>query len=363
MAWTATTQFDTIQECCAREHWFNYDTCVETSPVIFKFEFCVDVKGLVDPQDCQSADIYANVLEDAINEGCHHAHGLEGIHFDEEDHADDGTTRRLRKRSLHTEDGVDVTTIDATVTKIGGVSLSKVDGSTVCGGDLGGQGFINDLTGTTPDIGSAADSVVSVCGVITVEEEDCKEEACLTEHYHLISDELKHFVNDGDLSLAIKRRSVNRLPPVPELQVTTALDGTMSTSNLLLPATVTGDLDTKYYQGPDPDTCLEKPFFLPGEVPYEDLSECCTNHYQWDINACCSKGGGCPDMGIAAIADVVDESGQIVGFYPAYGKDGKLCDSKLASAFETWENNYSTLDECCDVHFSYNLQSCKSSGR
>jgi hypothetical protein len=74
--WTRTTQFDTVEECCANMFWFDFDGCIGRSPVMFKFEFCVDIKGLVDPPDCQTADIFGNVIGDAVNEGCHHTHGL-----------------------------------------------------------------------------------------------------------------------------------------------------------------------------------------------------------------------------------------------------------------------------------------------
>jgi len=35
--------------------------CVGQSPATFNFDFCVDIKGLPDPQDCQSTDILAKV--------------------------------------------------------------------------------------------------------------------------------------------------------------------------------------------------------------------------------------------------------------------------------------------------------------
>jgi hypothetical protein len=353
MAWTDTTQFDTIEECCANEFWFDYEGCVGRSPVMFKFEFCVDVQGLIDPPDCQSADIYANVLEDAVNEGCYHAHGLEGVDYGHEHddlggegHTDGGVVRRLNR--MLTEVG-DLTTTDANITKIGGVSLSKVDGSTVCGGSLGGQGFINELTGTAPDIESASDTIVTICGVITVEEENCKEEACLREHYQAIAHELEEFVDNGDLTLAINRRSASRLPPVPELQVVSALPFSLTTNNLVLPATITGDINFQYFHGSDLETCMEKVVFHEGETPYENLVDCCNAHFQWDVEGCCAKGGGCPEIGVAAIEEVTDASGEVLRFFPTW-QAGKLCDSK--TTFESWEVSYTTLDECCDFHFS-----------
>lgn len=352
MAWTDTTQFDTVEECCANEFWFEFDDCIARSPVVFKFEFCVDIKGLVDPQDCQSADIYANVLEDAINEGCYHAHGLGDVDFHPVD-----SGRRVQTDEEDPYWG-DITTTDANITKIGGVSLTKVSGSTVCGGSLGGQGFINDLTGTMPDINAASDTSVTVCGVITVEERDCKDEECLHDHYDAVKAELAEFTNNGDLTLAIYRRSGSRLPPVPELQAVTAVNGTMHAYNLLLPATITGDLDLKFYHGADAVSCMEKVVFQPGETPYDTLDECCSNHYGWDVEGCCQKMGGCPTLGIAGI-DAADDSSQQAAipnerWYPSW--TGTMCSKK--ANFDSWEQNYGTLNKCCSAHFSGDVQNC-----
>src|SRR5210317_1662895 len=67
--WTDTKLFDTLDECCANLFSYDYSGCMGRSPVMFKFEFCFDVGSLLPPIDCQTADIYANVLEDAVNLG------------------------------------------------------------------------------------------------------------------------------------------------------------------------------------------------------------------------------------------------------------------------------------------------------
>lgn len=94
--WTQTTLFDTKDECCSNLFPYDYSGCMDRSPVIFKFEFCLEVGSLLPPIDCQTADIYANVMEDAINQG-------------------------LGESS------------DANITRVGDATLTKVDGSTVCG--------------------------------------------------------------------------------------------------------------------------------------------------------------------------------------------------------------------------------------
>ncbi|KAL7555014.1 hypothetical protein ACHAWF_018715 [Thalassiosira exigua] len=312
--WTRTTQFDTVEECCANMFWFDFDGCIGRSPVMFKFDFCVDIKGLVDPPDCQTADIFANVIGDA--------------------------------RSL---DEGHITTA-ANISKLGGVSLTEDDGTTVCGGDLAGEGFTNELTGTTVDIAAAADNVATVCGTVTVEEEECTSEACLNEHYNDIVQELEEFVNNGEFTEAIRSRAETRLPSVPELMPVEALAHTLTTQNLVLPATITGDLDWKFFHGSDLTTCMQKVVFQPNETPYDNLVDCCTTHFQWDVEGCCSKGGGCPEMGIAAdVAPDEDAEGTVEYYFPTW-VEGKLCDKK--AQFEDWENEkYNTLAECCDAKF------------
>lgn len=342
--WTKTTQFDTLKECCANKFYYDYEGCVARSPTMFKFEFCVDVQGLVDPQDCQSADIYANVLEDAVNEGCYHTHGINGEHGD---HGDEAPQRRKRRKLHDDEDWGDLTTVDANITKIGGVSLSKVDGSTVCGGSLGGQGFINELTGSQPDIEGADGSTTTVCGVITVEEDECKDEECLLEHFDAITVELMQFTMSGDLTLAINNRARNRLPPVPELQVVTATPFSMETLGLIMPETITGELNLQFYHGSDLDTCMEKSVFQSSETRYETLDQCCETHFSWGFEKCCRLGGGCLDSGIAGIPEDAEELP--LRWFPTW--TGKKCSSKRV--FDAWETeNYGSLAQCCNTHFT-----------
>ena len=282
--WIETTQFDTLEECCANTFWWDYEGCVARSPLMFKFDFCVDIQGLVDPHDCQSADVIANVLEDAINDGMYLDH------------------HHSRALVMTSEKG-EITTVDANITKIGGVSLIKTPGampadggSTECGGTLAGQSFTNSLTGTTPDIASASNNTHSVCGVITVEEKHCKTEACLTDHYRTIAHELEEFVDLGDLTLAINRRATMRLPPVEALQVVAVVPFTLTTQNLLQPATISGALTLQWYHGSSPHTCNQKSVFSSWEVPFGDLYDCCLAHFGWNtqsIDLCCDQGGGC----------------------------------------------------------------------
>lgn len=310
-----STLFDTLDECCAHKFWYDFDGCMGRSPVIYKFEFCVDIGGLVDPLDCQSADIYGNVLEDAIN--------------------------------VNADLGFEV---NAAVTKIGEVSLEKVTGSTVCGGSLDGQSFTNSLTGSNPDIDAAAGTTTEVCGVMTVEAgDDCKDEECLQTQYADISQALKQATTDGTLKDTIKDKATTRLPPVPELQIVTADD--FKAFDVLMPATITGDFDTKFFFGTDLTTCQEKPTITFGEwdVRYDTLHSCCQQHFNWDIAGCCSNGGGCPELPNVPVAV---EAG---GYYPTWVA-GELCAYKVG--FESWEEKFDSIEDCCTSKFSYDYNNC-----
>ena len=234
--WTDTTLFDTVDECCANLFPYDYSGCMERSPVLFKFEFCFEVGTLLPPIDCQTADIYANVLESAINAG-------------------------LSNPS------------DANITRIGDATLTKVDGSTQCGGSLGGQGFINDFTGTAPDLTNVPDSSTTVCGVITTESYDCTLDDCLNDLHDAIVVSLNSYINTGEFTDTLQTLATKRLPPVPELQIAEGESGTLNTFNLLLPTTMSAQLgDLKY--AVDGQQCVTKTAFTSWEVAVSVFTLC-----------------------------------------------------------------------------------------
>ena len=169
--------------------------------------------------------------------------------------------------------------------------------------------------------------------------------ACLNEHYAAVKEELNRFVDDGDLTLAINRLSTIRLPPVPELLNVIGAPLSLTTQNLVLPATITGDINFKYFRGSNLETCEEKVVFMPSEVSYEKLHDCCRQHFQWNVNLCCAKGGGCPEISNNSTV-------QTVRYYPTWVA-GQLCGSKPADQIQAWEQNYATRNECCANHFNF----------
>ena len=253
--WTDTKLFDTLDECCSNLFSYDYSGCMGRSPVMFKFEFCFDVGSLLPPIDCQTADIYANVLEDAVNLG-------------------------LGEGS------------DANITRVGEASLTKVDGSTQCGGSLEGQDFINDQTGTIgePDLSNLPEST-SVCGVISTESYDCTEDECLNVIYQNLVSSLHTYIDNGSFTTNLNNLATVRLPPVQELQVADATEESLTTFNLLLPTTISSQLgDLKYFK--DNQSCGQKTAFASWEVKYDTLLECCSANFNWMLEECCNEGGG-----------------------------------------------------------------------
>ena len=57
----------------------------------------------------------------------------------------------------------------------------------------------------------------------------------------------------------------------------------------------------------------------------------------------------------APTRDVSSKSG--VRYYATY-TNGQSCTSKSSSDIESWEESFATLDECCDMNFSWDYDSC-----
>jgi hypothetical protein len=46
-----------------------------------------------------------------------------------------------------------------------------------------------------------------------------------------------------------------------------------------------------------------------------------------------------------------------VRYYATYSDDG-MCSAKSATKFESWEESFDTLDDCCRTAFSWDLGAC-----
>ena len=52
--------------------------------------------------------------------------------------------------------------------------------------------------------------------------------------------------------------------------------------------------------------------------------------------------------------------GSQVRYYATYS-EGESCSSKNVNKFDAWETSYETLEECCEMEFSWDYDSCVSS--
>ena len=58
-----------------------------------------------------------------------------------------------------------------------------------------------------------------------------------------------NYIDDGSLTTSIRVCATMRLPPVPELFNVIGISASLETQNLVLPATITGDLNLQHYHG------------------------------------------------------------------------------------------------------------------
>jgi hypothetical protein len=45
-------------------------------------------------------------------------------------------------------------------------------------------------------------------------------------------------------------------------------------------------------------------------------------------------------------------------YFATYALDGSLCSSKIAASFESWEESFASLEECCEMAFSWDMDKC-----
>eukprot|EP00804_Cyclotella_cryptica_P018455 CCRYP_004298-RA/>CCRYP_004298-RA protein AED:0.45 eAED:0.45 QI:0/-1/0/1/-1/0/1/0/133 len=56
--------------------------------------------------------------------------------------------------------------------------------------------------------------------------------------------------------------------------------------------------------------------------------------------------------------DYITRTSNLSEKYFASFTDGSYCSSKSASSFESWEESFSSLEECCEMAFSWDLDAC-----
>lgn len=144
---------------------------------------------------------------------------------------------------------------------------------------------------------------LSICGAVKTKEAGCREEVCLRKAYDATLGLFRDHFDSGVFSSALHSLAGDGIHPLLDLQGVEVVESSFSTRKLLLPSTVS----TESYA---------------------------TSFEHSVINS------------------------DVPRFYPTY-ISGQLCHSK--NSFDSWEQSHGTLKECCDAHFSWDLEACCSS--
>jgi hypothetical protein len=311
--------FDTLDECCANLFWFDIDGCSSRSPVVFQFEFCVDVSGIafdddehrLTPDYCPSDDI------------------------------------RFVEREMRSGLGINST---LALVRFGNAILSGAeddvkcdDGPTTTMAVRTGDVVTNMLRRGTATVAAATSTrgryTLTICGVVVtrVAPPPCIDEACLKDKYdtvigpfggHLYGDMFASSLRSTSASLGNGDKSHHRA--VIDMRNVEVVTSSLTTRKLMFSSSagvasskdVVTDVTTE-----DPAMIEVRPQLRPHAKKEEKDDATDTPHHPRAPHR----------------------------YYPTYVR-GKLCQSK--STFDSWEQSHATLRECCDSHFSWDLTAC-----
>jgi hypothetical protein len=208
--WSSSDQFETLRECkfkysitltsqldiasfsyttfihfssgCVAKFWYDVEGCINSSPKELTFTFTFTVDNIIEPTNCQDADIQSKALEKAIDIG-------------------------LGSSS------------SSSVSQIGCATMSQDPDTdnTICGGCLAGS-YLGDNYSNTRDASYYANSASATITVeATTKSSDCTDATCFQELYSSIIADFTAFLTSGDLTEEIVTWAQNRIPPIPEL--------------------------------------------------------------------------------------------------------------------------------------------------
>jgi hypothetical protein len=170
--WDHTILYFTMEDCCVNTHWWDMPGCMAESPLQYSFTFQIEIVELKDPEFCQMANLLANTLRKAMENG-----------LDDEDTM------------------VNVTTVgNATLTR------DFETGNPKCGGSLEGESWIGDTNGredTSPANGATSAieiEITSTCQHSKTEEEIDQEMEDMIE-------KVQFFVESGGYQYEIQSNS------------------------------------------------------------------------------------------------------------------------------------------------------------
>lgn len=146
------------------------------------------------------------------------------------------------------------------------------------------------------------DSPLNVCGVVTTKEAECRDDICLMETFKRVVNPFQNYFDDGKFSSVLQTLADNASPPLSHLRDVEAITSTYTTNKLLLPSTL-------------------------------------------------NSARGLEDD----VTSFDSDASNLTRFYPTW-VGGQLCNSK--TSFDTWEESYGTLRDCCLSHFSWDYTAC-----
>ena len=187
-----------------------------------------------------------------------------------------------------------------TLTEIGSIVLTNTNDQTKCSRSEYSDEFLPSST---------AQSLTTVCGTVTTKEA-CREEVCLKKAFKRVSDKFESSLENSEFSNKLRSLSRDASDSLSHLESVEVTMNSFVTKKLLLPRTVTSS----------------QVVVNQNDTPFEHSST----------------------------------SSDMPRFYPTF-ISGQLCHSKIS--FDSWEESYGTLKECCTTHFSWDYEACcKSEG-
>ena len=185
------------------------------------------------------------------------------------------------------------------LTEFGSSVMSKIGGETRC---IGSSPYQEDLMDQIQELIQDQEDHTNICGVVVTKEANCKDDSCLKAGFDKVAGSFETYIDDGVFASTLRYLAEDELQPVTNLHSVEVVVSSFTTRKLVLPSTVTSteQLDEEY---------------LPTTT-------------------------GAPR------------------FYPTYIA-GQLCHSK--TVFDSWEQSYGSLKECCEAFFSWDYESCCNS--
>lgn len=186
--WDHTKLYFTMEECCVNTHWWDMPGCMAGSPLQYSFTFRIKIDELKDPQFCQMANLQANALRKAM------------------------------------ENGLDNEETMVNVTTVGNATLTRdfETGNPKCGGSLEGESWIGDTNGredTSPANGATSAIEIEITSTC----QHSKTEAEIDQEMEDMIEKVQFFVESGGYQSEIQQWSRTRDPPVKSLWPTTVV--------------------------------------------------------------------------------------------------------------------------------------------